>query len=96
MSAPTPVPPSAPVQPAAPAGPKPLTALAAAGNTAIVGTSTAALAVWLIETYWKPGGAPLPDWVAALLGGWIASAATYLYHVGSALFQKWVNAKLGP
>lgn len=97
---PAPSPPSAPAQPpSAAAQPpsaaaQPLTALAAAGNTLTVGTGTGTLVVWLLTTYWKPGGAPVPDWAAALIGGWIAGTATYAYHVGSALVQKWVNAKL--
>lgn len=80
--------------PATPPSPKALSAMSVAANTAVVGIPSAALIVWALETYWKPGGAPLPDWVAAAVGTAVASAATYVYHVGSALVQKWVNAKL--
>ena len=79
---------------APPEPPKRYSALGVAANTTIVGTPLAGLAIWALETYWKPGGAPLPDWVAGLLGGGIAAAATYAFHIGSALFQKWLNAKL--
>jgi hypothetical protein len=75
----------------APAG---LTAHGVAAATAVVGVPSAALATWAIETYLRPHGAPLPDWVAAAIGSAIATAATYVYHVGSALLSKWLNAKL--
>ena len=74
--------------------PAPLTAAGVAGTTAVVGVPAAALVIWAIETYWKPGGAPLPDWVAAAIGTGIATFATWVYHVGSALIQKWLNAEL--
>lgn len=98
MNAPEPSPPEVPES-----APKPTaegqtySAMAVALNTGVVGVPAAALVVWAIETYWKPGGAPLPDWVAGAIGTAVATAATYLYHVGSALLIKWVNGKLdGP
>lgn len=83
------VPPVQPVQSA-----KAYSAMTVAVNTGVVGVPCAALAIWAIETYWKPGGAPLPDWVASAIGTAIATAATYGYHVGSTLLQKWINTKL--
>lgn len=85
---------SDPLPPSSAAAPATYSAMAVAVNTGVVGVPCAALAVWAIETYWQPGGTPLPDWVAGALGTGIATAATYLYHVGSTLFQKWINAKL--
>ena len=87
-------PPPPPVPAQALAAPKSYSAAAVAVNTGMVGVPAAALAIWAIETYWKPGGSALPDWVASAVGTAIGAAATYLYHVGSTFLQKWVNAKL--
>jgi hypothetical protein len=71
-----------------------LTPLGVAGKTMIVGGSAAGVAAWAIQTYIRPHGAPVPDWIAAMIGVQIASAATFLWHIAGAALARWASKGL--
>lgn len=70
--------------------PKP-TALAAATTTALAGTPTAVLTVWLLDTYGTVQGKPLhlDVEVATAIGSVGAAVMGYLWRIGQALLYKW-------